>query len=159
MLGISLIVFPKLALGLSGFETGVAVMPQIKGGEGTQQERLNNRIKGVRRMMTVAALTMCTFLIASSIITTTLIPAEALQEGGEANGRALAYIAHHYMGNGMGTVYDIATILILWFAGASAMAGMLNLVPRYLPRFGMAPEWAAHTRPLAMVFGLSLIHI
>ena len=73
MLGISLIVFPKLALGLSGFETGVAVMPQIKGGEGTQQERLNNRIKGVRRMMTVAALTMCTFLIASSIITTTLI--------------------------------------------------------------------------------------
>lgn len=159
MLGISLIVFPKLALGLSGFETGVAVMPQIKGGEGTQQERLNNRIKGVRRMMTVAALTMCTFLIASSIITTTLIPAEALQEGGEANGRALAYIAHHYMGNGMGTVYDIATILILWFAGASAMAGMLNLVPRYLPRFGMAPEWAAHTRPLAMVFGFVAIFV
>ena len=157
MIAISLIVFPKLALGLSGFETGVAVMPQIKGGEGTQEERIANRVKGVRRMLTVAALTMSTFLITSSIITTMLIPEEALQEGGEANGRALAYIAHHYMGNGMGTVYDIATILILWFAGASAMAGLLNLVPRYLPRFGMAPEWAAHTRPLAMVFGVVAI--
>jgi hypothetical protein len=146
MIGISLLLFPKLALGLSGFETGVAVMPLIKAN--SQDERIRN----AKRLLITAASIMSVFLIATSVITTVLIPARAFQEGGDANGRAMAWLAHHYAGNVLGTAYDISTILILGFAGASAMAGLLNLIPRYLPKFGMAPEWARASRPLVLVF-------
>lgn len=169
---LSLISFPKLALGLSGFETGVAVMPLVKS---------PNRIENTRKLLATAALIMSVLLIGSSFATSVLIPKaefcpkvdcasavvdEAPEycpcggEKGKANGRALAYIAHEkfgeifgpMVGNIFGTIYDISTILILWFAGASAMAGLLNIVPRYLPRYGMAPDWARATRPLVLVF-------
>lgn len=146
MIGISLLLFPKLALGLSGFETGVAVMPLISG------ETIEYRIRNTKKLLRTAALIMSVFLIATSVITTLLIEPDKFKDGGEANGRALAYLAHKYLGNGFGSLYDLSTILILAFAGASAMAGLLNLIPRYLPRFGMAPEWARGSRPLVLVF-------
>jgi hypothetical protein len=174
VIGVSLILFPKLALGLSGFETGVAVMPLVKGDtdltdsdwediHSTRTGRpaeprthllLAGRIRNTQKLLRTAALIMSVFLITSSLVTTMMIPAEKFQEGGAANGRALAYLAHHFFGDIFGSVYDLSTITILWFAGASAMAGLLNIVPRYLPRYGMAPQWAQATRPLALVFTL-----
>ncbi|MCW5948985.1 MAG: hypothetical protein KIT41_05765 [Pyrinomonadaceae bacterium] len=166
--------FPRLALGLSGFETGVAVMPLVNE---------PNRIGKTRRLLATAALIMSFMLICSSFVTSVVIPKQEFcpridcgakdlrheppefcactageveagikTEGGKANGRALAFIAHEYLGEVFGTIYDLSTILILWFAGASAMAGLLNIVPRYLPRYGMAPEWSRATRPLVFVF-------
>ncbi|MEU4243602.1 amino acid transporter [Actinoplanes sp. NPDC026619] len=145
MVGIALLVFPKLALGLSGFETGVAVMPHIKG-------NLPARIHGAKQLLTTSAGIMSVFLISSSVVTTVLIPQDQFKAGGAANGRALAFLAHENLGSAFGTIYDVSTIAILWFAGASAMAGLLNLVPRYLPKFGMAPSWARAVRPMVLVF-------
>ncbi|CAN5637533.1 APC family permease [soil metagenome] len=173
MVLVSLLLFPKLALGLSGFETGVVVMPLIASGEELSdkdkfsihqsrlpdtkltekaEKELAGRIRNGKKLLSGAALIMSVMLIGSSIVTTMLIPAQEFQEEGEANGRALSYLAHNYMGDIFGTIYDVSTVTILWFAGASALAGLLNIVPRYLPRYGMAPDWAKATRPLVLVF-------
>lgn len=154
MIGVSLILFPKLALGMSGFETGVAVMPLVKGDASDDLNAPAGRIRNTRKLLLSAAAIMSIFLVSSAVVTTLLIPANQFAEGGEANGRAISYLAHHFLGHTFGTVYDISSILILWFAGASAMAGLLNLVPRYLPRYGMAPEWSRATRPLVIFFSV-----
>lgn len=169
----SILHFPKLALGLSGFETGVVVMPLVKSDvELTESDKesihisklpettltplaedyIAGRIKNGKKLLSGAAMIMSVMLMGSSIVTTMLIPSEKFAVGGEANGRALSFLAHEFFGDGIGTLYDISTIAILWFAGASAMAGLLNIVPRYLPRYGMAPDWARATRPLVLVF-------
>jgi hypothetical protein len=152
----ALLVFPKLALGLSGFETGVTVMPLI---DGRDTDRGHNprtggtpmgRVANTRKLLVAAAVIMSGMLILSSVVTTVLIDPADYAEGGKASGRAIAFLAHRYLGPGFGTVYDLSTILILGLAGASAMAGLLHLIPRYLPRFGMAPRWAALSRPLVL---------
>ena len=147
----AIVLFPKLALGLSGFETGVAVMPLVAGAGETPEAQLQARIRNTKKLLTSAAVIMSVMLMGSAIVVSMRIPGEALAEGGDAYGRALAYLAHRDLGDQFGTLYDLATIATLWFAGSSAMAGLLNLVPQYLPRYGMAPDWARATRPLVVL--------
>ena len=187
MIAVSLFLFPKLALGLSGFETGVAVMPHVRGRKDDDPEKPRGRIRNARWLLLSAAAIMSVYLLGSSLVVSTLIapgdltPVSAtgelpLDTAGQpitdpehwpkkpAAGRALAYLAHAegkghaeicpFFGPTFGTIYDLSTIVILWFAGASAMVGLLNLVPQYLPRYGMAPEWARAVRPLVILFTL-----
>lgn len=159
---VSLLYFPKLALGLSGFETGVAVMPLIQGEPDDTHDAPKGRIENTRKLLATAAIIMSILLLASSLVTATLIPPKALFPPGQAANRALAFIAHGQspylinpgFGEVFGSIYDISTVIILSFAGMSAMAGLLNLVPQYLPRYGMAPEWTRAVRPLVVLFTL-----
>ena len=194
MVAVALLLFPKLALGLSGFETGAAVMAHVRGGPDDTRQHPTGRIANTRKLLLTAALIMSVGLLGSSLVVSTLIHPDEItpvSAAGElptdptgqpihspedwpkkpAAGRALAYLAHGERAKGeeggpvsplfgptFGTAYDVSTIVILWFAGASAMAGLLNLVPKYLPRYGMAPEWAGATRPLVILFtGINLL--
>ncbi|MCS6850583.1 MAG: amino acid transporter [Gemmataceae bacterium] len=166
---VCVVLFPKLALGLSGFETGVAVMPLIRGQPDDDPARPRGRIRNTRFLLATAAFIMSAYLLGSALVVSTLIEPEALVSTNDdpdhkppAQSRALAYLAHGegaepihpWFGQVFGTLYDLSTLVILWFAGASAMAGLLNLVPQYLPRYGMAPEWARAMRPLVILFTL-----
>ena len=132
-------------------------MPLIDGGERDRRDNPRTggvplgRVANTRKLLLTAAAIMSVMLMLSSLVTTLLINPVDYQAGGKASGRAIAFLAHRYLGRGFGTIYDSSTILILGLAGASAMAGLLHLIPRYLPRFGMAPRWAALSRPLVLV--------
>jgi hypothetical protein len=156
ILALSVLVFPKLALGMSGFETGVSVMPHISGDD------LRARIVNTRKLLVVAALLMSVELLAANFVAAVAIPEAAFWIPGPegippAKGRALAYLAHEHLGPVFGSIYDIDTVLILAFAGASAMAGMLNILPRYLPRFGMSPTWLERRRPLVALITVACV--
>ena len=125
MIAVALLVFPKLALGFSGFETGVAVMPLVRGD-------LPNRPE--HRKAYFGCTNHERISVGSSVVTTRAhSEPQEFRKGGEANGRALAFIAHVTLVKRFGTVYDISTILILVLCRRLCYGRALNLVPRYLP--------------------------
>ncbi|HWC91021.1 MAG TPA: hypothetical protein VG433_15235, partial [Pirellulales bacterium] len=155
LLATCLLLFPKVCLGLSGLEMSVVAMPEIKGGRGETAAQLAGRIRDTRRVMVVAALVMSLYLLGSVVVSTLLIPVEQFAAGGQAAGRALAYLAHggqmadgqaaalvnSWFGGRFGALYDISTVLILCLAGTSVITGLTTLLPQILLKFGMQLHW------------------
>ncbi|CAN5318702.1 APC family permease [soil metagenome] len=156
LVALSLAAFPTCALGLSGFELSMIVMPLVRGRAGQGPDDLVGRIRNTRKLLFVAALIMVTALAASALVTTLLIPAQEMGPGGAAFNRAHSYLAHGgrlvngelaeqihpWFGSVFGSVLDVATIVVLCLTGASVTMGLRILVPDYLHRFGMQLDWA-----------------
>ncbi|MEZ4495669.1 MAG: hypothetical protein R2845_02555 [Thermomicrobiales bacterium] len=138
LIGAAIIVFPRLALGLSGFETGVAVMPLVKGDPTDTYRNPAGRIRNTHKLLTTAALIMSGFLMTSSFVTTLLIPPEAFEEG--ARPMAVPFRGWRTIASAMGSAPSTTSApspsLVRRRFGAG---GLLTIIPRYLPRYGMAP--------------------
>ena len=80
--------FPRLALGLSGFELTMIVMPLVAGLPGDDPRHPHGRVRATRKMLVVAAVIGSVALIASATVTSVLIPTEAFYVDGRAAHRA-----------------------------------------------------------------------
>jgi hypothetical protein len=160
--------FPQLALGLSGLEMSLILMPQVRGDPGDDPLRPRGRIRNVRKVLVLGVLIMTVYLLSSVLVTTTLIPAGAFAGGGQASNRALAYLAHGgVLANGepatvlcpifgiqFGSLYDISTVLVLTLAGTSVITVLGRLLPQFLLRFGMELRWVHNWGVLFALFAL-----
>ncbi len=161
--------FPQMALGLSGFEMIMTVVPRVSGGVGQEADTPAGRVRNSRKLMFTAAAIMAVYLVSAVLVTTLVVPRAALMPGGEAEHRALAYLAHGspvvdgnsntsispLFGDRFGDVFDLSTAFILCLAGASVTMGLQNLLPHYLNRLGMDVSWAG--RVGAILFVLNVI--
>lgn len=138
-----LLVFPQLALGISGFELSMTATPLIYGGSGDEEVQKRRRIRRARWMLCALTLIMGVFLIGATLVTTIQIePSQFTTEKG-AQHRALAFLAHGpHFSAWFGTWYDIITAVILCLAGVSVTVSLRDLVPGYLHRLGMELTWA-----------------
>lgn len=163
----SALLFPRLALGLSGYELALTSMPLVRGRGSDTTADPRGRVRNTRLMLVVAALVMSVLLLASTLVTTVLIPYEAVTTDGRAANRALAYLAHGQplvpgvepaavcplFGPWLGGLYDLAAVAVLTLSGIVVMVGMRHLIPPYLYRLGMDWKWSQRWGALAMLFG------
>jgi hypothetical protein len=152
--GVMLWSFPQMALGLSGFEMIMTVVPGVSS-SGHDPAAPAGRIRNTRKLMVFAAAIMAVYLTSAVTATTLLVPTEKLTPGGAAEHRALAYLAHGgsidgesdaalnpLFGESFGDLYDLSTVFVLCLAGATVTIGLRNLLPHYLNRLGMEVSWA-----------------
>ncbi|HEX3868960.1 MAG TPA: hypothetical protein VHV77_00855, partial [Pirellulales bacterium] len=161
----SMLLFPKLALGLSGLEMTIVAMPAIRAND---RHDTRGRVRDTRKVMCVAALIMSACLLGSIVVTTLLIPPDQFAPGGSAAERALSYLAHGgqlttgqtaavvcpWFGESFGTLYDVVTIVILCLAGTSVITGLTTLLPQFLLKFGMQFQWVHRWGVLFGAFAL-----
>jgi hypothetical protein len=166
LVGACLPMFPVVALGLSGFELTLMAMPLVRGRPDDNPERPRVTIRKTRVLLVVAAASMSAYLLASTLVTTVLIPPGAQLTEGQAKYRALAYIAHGgrladgepassihpAFGLGFGTLYDLSTVAILALAGLSFAMTIASWIPPYLARLGMEFRWSVRLGGLVWLF-------
>jgi hypothetical protein len=164
---LALLFLPKLALGLSGFEMSMIVMPQVRG-RTDNSNHPHGRIRNTRKLLVVAGLIMSAYLLGSVLVTTILVPPEALAANGPAANRALAYLAHGgklapgpgpdtlspAFGPLFGSAYDLCVVLLLCLAGTSVMTALAVLLPQFMLRFGMELRASQRWGVLLMLFAL-----
>ncbi len=172
---LSLLALPNLALGLSGFELNMILMPQVQGKPNEQPPI--TRIWNTRKVLVAAALIMSVYLLGSVLVTTLLIPPAQYDPEGYANDRALSYLAHAQAGQlgyvthtgeveaidepllpicggVFGAIYDVVTVLVLCLAGTSVMTALRALLPMFLLRFGMELRWANRWGVMLITFAI-----
>jgi hypothetical protein len=162
----AVVLFPHLALGLSGYELTLAATPLVKGVPGDELFKPVGRIRRTRWMLASLAGLMAIFTLASGLVVTLLVPADALAPDGKAANRALAYLAHGgdlvhgiapaavspIFGTAFGAVYDFVTVTVLTIAGVIVLIGTRNLIPPFLYRLGMEWTWSNRLGLMMYVF-------
>ena len=166
LLGACVPLFPALTLGLSGFELTLMAMPLVRGRPDDDPVKPRGQIRNTRLLLLAAAVTMSAYLLASTLVTTVLIPPGAQLIDGQAKYRALAYLAHGgpladgqpgtalgpVFGQTFGTIYDVSTVAILALAGLSFAMTLAAWIPPYLARLGMEFNWSVKLGALVWLF-------
>ena len=170
-LSVALWSFPQMALGLSGFEMILTVVPQVSGGVGRKAGTEAGRVRNTRKLMVAAAAIMAVYLVSAVFVTTLLVPHAAVLPDGAAEHRALAYLAHGsplvddasggalnpFFGHRFGDLFDLSSAIILCLAGATVTLGLQSLLPHYLNRLGMEVSWAGRVGVILLVLNVIVV--